>query len=288
MILQKILLPAVLSASICLFSSCKDYVGKEKSHPFFVKAGSCKSVGNYKEAAQYFEEFLNVCPRSPITHYELASLYNDNLNDPIKAVYHYQRYLELDKHSADAENVSKFIEVAKKKIFDDLSKQYENADTSKAYAETDMAKKRLAQYVEYSAKLREQNQKLREQNLIMRKRIESFSRESVKFRETAKSLREQSEKEPEDAPAPAQTSAAQETQKTAPAAVQTETQTQAAASKTHKVVKGDNLYNLSKKYYGSAKYWTVLRDANKEKLGRNSSVRIGQTIVVPELPGKKK
>ena len=283
--LQKLFLSAVLIASIGLFSACKDYVGKEKSHPFFVKAGACKSAGNYKEAAQYFEEFLNVCPRSPLVHYELASLYNDNLDDPIKAVYHYQKYLELDKHSSDAENVEKFIVTAKKKLFESLSKQYESTDTSKAHEETDMVKKRLAQYVEYSAKLREQNQKLREQNLAMRQRIEGFSKDSAKFKETAKALKEQSEKNTEETE-PEQKTAAKETQKPA-APVQEETKQQEPA-KTHKVVKGDNLYNISKKYYGEKKYWTVIRDANKGKLGRNDSVRIGQVIIIPELKDKKK
>ena len=283
--LQKLFLSAVLIASVGLFSACKDYVGKEKSHPFFVKAGACKSAGNYKEAAQYFEEFLNVCPRSPLVHYELASLYNDNLDDPIKAVYHYQKYLELDKHSSDAENVEKFIVTAKKKLFESLSKQYESADTSKAHEETDMVKKRLAQYVEYSTKLREQNQKLREQNLAMRQRIEGFSKDSAKFKETAKALKEQSEKNTEEAE-PEQKTAAKETPKPA-APVQEETKQQVPA-KTHKVVKGDNLYNISKKYYGEKKYWTVIRDANKGKLGRNDSVRIGQVIIIPELKDKKK
>lgn len=287
--LKKMLLPAILTASICLFSSCKDYIGKEKSHPFFVKAGSCKAAGNYKEAAQYFEEFLNVCPRSPLTHYELASIYNDNLDDPLKAVYHYQRYLELDKNSPDAENVAKFIENAKRKLFDSLSKQYESADASKAYAETDMAKKRLAQYVEYSKKLREQNQLLREQNLAMRKRIEGFSKESVKFKETAKALKEQSEKETEESEKPAAQTEVKTAQETAkPAPEQKEEVKQQTPAKTHKVVKGDSLYNLSKKYYGSTRYWTIIRDANKGKLGRNDSVRIGQTIIIPDLKEKKK
>ena len=130
--IKKILTIVPLLAFMMLFSSCGDYIGKEKEHPFFVKAGACKASGNYKEAAEYYEEFLNVCPRSPITHYELAALYGDNLDDPFKAVYHYQRYLELAKNSPDAENVSKFIEISKRKAFDLLSKQFESAETAKA------------------------------------------------------------------------------------------------------------------------------------------------------------
>jgi len=318
--IHKLFITVPLLASMILLSSCKDYVGREKSHPFFIKAGACKSAGNYKEAVQYFEEFLNVCPRSPVTHYELASLYNDNLDDPYKAIYHFQRYLELDRNSADADNVTKFIEISKRKIFDRLSRQFESAETAKAYADAAKAKNLLDKYVEYSGKLREQNGKLREQNAAMRDRIAKFGRDSSKFKETVQALQKQVDKDPEEpknadskpvpqdvssgqpskedwekaqiaASSPGSTAGSADQAKSgikAPAPVPAE-KTQKANAKTHKVVKGDTLYNLAKTYYGSSRHWTVLRDANKGKLGRNDSLRIGQTLDVPELPaGVKK
>ncbi len=170
-------------------TSCGDYVGKEKSHPFFVKAETCRASGGYNEAAQYYEEFLNVCPRSPVAHYELASLYADHLNDPYRAIYHYQRYLELDRNSPDAENIRKFIDGSKRKIFEQLSTQFESADTVRAYAEAAKTKKALDQYVAYTKKIQAQNKQLREQNEEMRKRIETFklrvetyTRESEQFK----------------------------------------------------------------------------------------------------------
>lgn len=328
--LKKILIVLPLLASMMLLSSCGDYIGKEKEHPFFVKAGACKSSGNYKEAAEYFEEFLNVCPRSPITHYELATLYSDNLDDPFKAVYHYQRYLELAKNSPDAENVAKFIEISKRKAFDRLSKQFESAETAKAYADAAKAKKLLDQYVAYGAKLREQNTLLRNQNSEMRARIEKFSKDSSKFRETVQNLKKQMEQpdpvEPgqksgnEVLPANRKTdqaasgdswekaqitassasSTAAGEKKTeekspaegvkntaAPGAVATVagTATVPSAQKTHKVVKGDTLYNLAKKYYGSSRYYRLIRDANKAQLGEKEILRIGQELVLPPLPG---
>ncbi len=190
--LKKPLLLILLTGAALLTVSCGDYVGKEKSHPFFVKAETSRSAGNYKEAAQYFEEFLNVCPRSPAVHYELAALYTDHLDDPYKAVYHYQRFLELNRNSPDAENIRTFIESAKRKIFEQLSKRFESADTARAYAEAEKTRKILDQYVAYSQKLRSQNDTLRAQNEEMRKRIESFAKESEKFRQTVKNLERQS------------------------------------------------------------------------------------------------
>ena len=186
--LKKTLFLLLLTGIVLVTVSCGDYVGKEKSHPFFVKAESSKNAGNYKEATQYFEEFLNVCPRSPAVHYELGSLYTDHLDDPYKAIYHYRRFLELNRNSPDAENIRTFIESAKRKIFEQLSKRFESADTARAYAEAEKIRKILDQYVAYSRKLRNQNDTLRSQNEEMRKRIESFARESEKFRKTVKDL----------------------------------------------------------------------------------------------------
>ncbi len=332
--IKKFLTVLPLLAFMMLFSSCGDYIGKEKEHPFFVKAGACKASGNYKEAAEYYAEFLNVCPRSPITHYELASLYGDNLDDPFKAIYHYQRYLELARNSPDAENVSKFIEISKRKAFDSLSKQFESAETAKAYAEVAKVKKLLDQYVAYGAKLREQNTLLRKQNSEMRTRIEKFSRDSSEFRKTVQNLKKQMEQP--DPVEPGQTSgaapllppggqksdpaenadswenakvAASSSSSTAAGDGKTKPVSQAenaktaiatggvatvagavtvpSAQKTHKVVKGDTLYNLAKKYYGSSRYYRLIWDANKAQLGEKGLLRIGQELVLPPLPGGK-
>ena len=127
-------------------AGCGDYVGKEKSHPIFVKAGSCRVAGNYKDAAQYFEEFLYICPRSALAHYELASVYGDNLDDPFRAMYHYGKYLELSPESSDTEDVKKFAESCRKRLFEQMSKEYESLETEKAYNEAARLKNMLQKY----------------------------------------------------------------------------------------------------------------------------------------------
>ena len=75
---------AIAASSAVMLTSCGDYVGKEKTHPLFIKAGTAKNAGNYQEAAKYLEEFLTICPKSAETHFRLASLYGDNLDEPLK------------------------------------------------------------------------------------------------------------------------------------------------------------------------------------------------------------
>ncbi len=173
---RRLLRPVLLSASLLMLTGCGDYTGKEKTHPLFVKAESCKNSGDAVEAVKYYQEFLNLCPKSSVTHYEIAGVYSDSLDEPFKAIYHYTRYIELGgTNAADQESVRKFIQAAKKKAFQQLSKQFESEDTAKAYAEILRVKKRLDEYVDYSGKLRTKLEKyiayseqLKKQNSEMR------------------------------------------------------------------------------------------------------------------------
>ena len=96
---KRVLLFSSLAAAALVLSACNDYVGKEKSHPLYVKAAKEKSAGEYKEAARCYEEFLLICPKSSRTHHELGNLYSDNLNDPLRAVYHYRKWMEMNPDS---------------------------------------------------------------------------------------------------------------------------------------------------------------------------------------------
>jgi len=51
------------------------------------------------------------------------------------------------------------------------------------------------------------------------------------------------------------------------------------AARTHTVVKNDSFYNLSKRYYGSAKHWGVIRDANPEV--NPNRMRLGTILTIP-------
>ena len=118
---------AIAASSAVILTSCGDYVGKEKTHPLFIKAGTAKNAGNYLEAAKYFEEFLTICPKSAETHFRLASLYGDNLDEPLKAVYHYRKYLELAPNdTTNADDINGFTELAKKRLYEKLKEEYKD------------------------------------------------------------------------------------------------------------------------------------------------------------------
>ena len=54
--------------------------------------------------------------------------------------------------------------------------------------------------------------------------------------------------------------------------------------KTHKVVKGDTLYDIAKKHYGNGNLYTKIKEANKSKypsLAKNNIIYVGMELIIP-------
>ena len=52
-------------------------------------------LGAYKEAVRAYESALDGTPKTAEVHYKLANLYDDKLKNPLAAIHHYDRYLDL-------------------------------------------------------------------------------------------------------------------------------------------------------------------------------------------------
>lgn len=259
-----------LILSAIIMTGCSDYVGKEKSHPLFVKAGASHAAGNYKESAQFYEDFLYVCPKSPLAHLELAKVYGDNLDDPFRAMYHYEKYLELSPTSPDAADVKKFSDACRKRVYEKLAKDYQTIDAEQVKSDAEEYKRKMDEYVAYSNKLREQNEKMKE--MI---RSGKFARE-VSVRPLRSTETPKEEKDP-----------------FSDATVDVRTERKEPAVKPdiyrgvreYTVVSGDTLTRISKKVYGESRHWKKIKDANPGKVGTNNGLRIGTKLQIPDIGG---
>lgn len=112
-------------AAVLLLSaiSCSDQNRNEKNHPFFSKAERLNSEGKYSESVQYFEKYLRVYPESAKAHYALATVYDEGLNMPVDAIYHYNQYLKFAPDSQDREYVKDAIFGAEKKFYVQIRKK---------------------------------------------------------------------------------------------------------------------------------------------------------------------
>lgn len=53
------------------------------------------------------------------------------------------------------------------------------------------------------------------------------------------------------------------------------------SAKSHVVEKGDTLYSLSRKYYGSPSHWKDIRRANRDSIDSAGKLKAGQTVTLP-------
>ena len=278
---------AIAASSAVMLTSCGDYVGKEKTHPLFIKAGTAKNAGNYQEAAKYLEEFLTICPKSAETHFRLASLYGDNLDEPLKAVYHYRKYLELAPNdTTNADDINGFTELAKKRLYEKLKEEYKDNSANIALNEH----------------LEKTKEALETQNQQMKQRLREIAAQR-----SAPARKPQAATETPTAPAVAagaagttssvsQIASANGVTPTATATSQGTGTTAAASAGTaagaklgsYTVKAGDTLIGISRKIYGSPKYYKLIADANKGVIPASMQVRVGQVIKIPQLPSRSR
>ena len=78
-------------------------------------ADTKSAQGDFARAISLYEAALDDSPNCAEVHYKLALLYDDKLSDPVSALHHFRRYLELNPggpHSADVKKSIKHDEIA--------------------------------------------------------------------------------------------------------------------------------------------------------------------------------
>ena len=65
--------------------------------------------GDYPAALLAYEAALDGTPNTADIHYKLALLYDDRLTQPVGALHHFQRYLDLAPNGSHAKDARKFL-----------------------------------------------------------------------------------------------------------------------------------------------------------------------------------
>lgn len=144
---RTVLMTTVASGALVFAAGCsEDIEGNEQSHPTYIQAKQARDGGKYQDAADSLNDLLSKAPNSAFLHRELAQLYGDNLYDYHRAIYHYERHLELAKtiSEEDKNAIKTYIENYKKKAAEEairnnpgLAPKAEVVDNSAALAEKD-------------------------------------------------------------------------------------------------------------------------------------------------------
>ncbi|MBT5902338.1 MAG: LysM peptidoglycan-binding domain-containing protein [Opitutaceae bacterium] len=207
---------------------------------------------------------------APESHLEVGLLYETEVKDPIAAIYHFRRYLELKPNSPQADLVRGRIHGATR----------------------DFARTLPAQPLE--------NQNLRNDLLDV---VDQLQRENTRLKDEVATLRgnrstsrgtvadltvgdERTALPPRQTPPPnplsrAPISAAPDrtvSRPQRPAA----TTTTAEPTRVHTVVKGDTLYGLSRRYYQDSTRAKDIYTANRSKMKSQNDLQVGMRLVIPQ------
>lgn len=212
--------------------------------------------------AEALSAFLRVTERRPDaaeSHLEAGRLYARHIGDPIAAIYHYRKYLELKPDSTQAERVNQLIDTARKEFARQLPGQPFRNDIDRL------------DLLEILEGVRAENQKLKNELAATRQRLARY--ESVQVQ------------------APATTGSTSSSPRPQPTTTQTGTATtgQAASSpdstrstvQVYTVQNGDTLSSISTRFYGHPRRFLEIYEANRDVMSGPHSLRVGQQLKIP-------
>lgn len=245
--------PPLFLLILFLLQSCAPDKGDDVRHPLFIKALNAKKDASFQATEKYLSEYLLLKPLSAKGHLELAYLYQENLHDPLKAIYHYRRCMEIYPDSSDIEEIKSLIKASEKKIMEKAGIQW----TDKTVSDTTRMKNEIR-------RLRSLNDALKMENEYLKK----ISGISISLQEGKKSL---------------PTGRASE----GATALQPDTK-QIRDSRKHPdsyiVEPSDSLSKISRKIYGNARYYGLIFQANKDVLATEETpLMIGQELIIPKI-----
>ncbi len=199
---------------------------------------------------------------APESHMEAGRLYLKVKNDPIIAIYHFQKYLEAKPNTEQAPMVKGLIDTAKKEFARTLPGQPYHGE----YDRLDM--------LDQIRTLTAENAALRQQLGLVHPALANTSpgQNGIALNGLPPSPSENIATAPLN-PANIKGATATTTNPTATA--------KPGAARTYTVQAGDTLARISTKMYGSSTKWKDIYDANQDQLPSPKALKAGQVLKIP-------
>lgn len=224
--------------------------GTEEDERAFRRAQSFLREGRNNEALNAYLEVIDTRRDAPESHFEAGRLYLDHLANPIRAIYHFERYLELKPKGDKAIFVTQLIETAMKEFARKLPGQPTIGDPDR---------------------------------IDLLGRIDQLESENRSLRRQVATQGQPSQTAPLDALTTAGNTpgtAAPATRTTAQPAVQTQNNPP-IPPRSYVVESGDTLSKISLKVYGNPNRWNEIFQANRDKMSNAHSLKVGMTLNIP-------
>lgn len=294
--IRSIVLLALAALALAFTAACErrdaEAISAEADEPNFRQGQQFVKQGRSQEAlASFLKVIAKRGESAPESHLEAGLLYLDQVKDPLAAIYHFRKYLELQPNSRQAVYVRGRIDVAKR----EFARTLPAAPLESQAERLDM--------LEQLTQLQRENEQLRAElasvrtgvpNPPVRSRVtlnEPPATQVVPATSVPQSFFTSRTEPPpstvvgpdEDSPislAPAPTTSVRSSEPTLAARV-TPTKPTPPGGRRHLIVKGDTLYSLAQRYYGDRSRWRDIYAANRDVLPNENSLRMGMEIRIP-------
>ncbi len=299
MTLRQIVTVALAGFALFAAAGCErrdsQAISSEADEPNFRQGQQLVKQGRNQEAlAAFLKVIAKRGESAPESHLETGLLYLDQVKDPLAAIYHFRKYLELQPNSRQAVYVRGRIDVAKREFArtlpaHPLESQPDRLDVieqlNRLQRENDQLKAEVAALRGGAAPATVRTRVALDEpagmvaagatnSTAQRPFINAYEAPAVELEDSPISLarEEPPVTTPALQPAPLPPGGrAPPTKPTSPTAV----------GRRHLVVKGDTLFSLAQRYYGNRSRWRDIYAANRDVLPSENSLRIGMELKIP-------
>jgi nucleoid-associated protein YgaU len=236
--------------------------------------------GRWEEA---LTDYLKVIDRradaAPESNLDAGLIYLNHIKDPIFAIYHFRKYLELEPNSKQAVYVKGLIDAAKREFARALPGQPLESQTEHLGVE------------EQVARLQRENDELKSENEALRAGVPVASEHSSTIDIAAIPSPQSVAASPTPVPdpvsspislAPVDQPAAEPASPISDAPQEPTRPAPTQGAKHHVVARGDTLFSLAQKFYGNRSKWRDIYAANRDVLSSEKTpLKIGTDLKIP-------
>ena len=293
-------IPALLAlVAMLLAAGCERgdslTLSSETDEPYYRQGQQLSKQGRNQEALNaYLKVIAKRDDTAPESHLEVGLILLRQVKDPIAAIYHFRKYLELQPNSRQAVYVRGLIDTAKREFARTLPATPLESQADQLEKQ-DQIDRLLRENDQLKAELTSLRGGVAAPPIRSRAAVENDNPGGAPMitipvtpAETPPAADEAPVTYAPVQPAPTVPDEAPVIQAvpfsapTRPAGTRsTATRTAATAGRTHTVAKGDTLFSLAQKYYGNRSKWRDIYAANRDVLPSETGLKPGMQLKIP-------
>lgn len=249
----------------------------EADEPNFRQGQQLVRQGRNQEA---LNAFLKVIAKrsdaAPESHLEAGLLYLQQVKDPVAAIYHFRKYLELQPNSRQAALVKQRIDAATREFARTLPAQPLESRADRM------------DELELIGRLQRENEQLRAELTSLRANPPVLTQSRIALGAGVAATPAPVTDAPssfygpaEEDDSPVSLAPADDPAAFVPAPPTRPATQPLAAGRRHVVAKGDTLFSLAQKYYGNRSRWRDIYAANRNVMPNENALRLGMELTIP-------